>query len=202
MRKRLKGRVENGIVFLITSILAVSFRVVYETTHLLSGKNVLQLHLDQFPHQSQLNTTTVALQSQVLHNVLFPSLYPDSVDPFYTIPSDGTNLWDHPPTSQLLPDWMKAYFNWHKHQRQIIMTKDDDDVTKWESARWLVLQCLAGQDPQRCGGTADRLVRRPMTTCGWSAGWLAMWQNNQKILILALLVPFFLCGTRNLFPFY
>ena len=116
---------------------------------------------DTWTDSTTTTTTTVAMRSQVRPQVVVTQLYPDSVDPFYTIPSDGTNLWDHPPDSQRLPDWMKAYFNWHKHQRQTTMRiglSDDDGVTGWKHPRWLVMQCLAGQDPGRCGGTADRLV--------------------------------------------
>jgi len=181
--KRLKGRVEHGILFLIASILAISLRVVYETAHsphlvlLSSDKNILQVHLDQFSHHSfqEVNVTTVAMRrSQVL---VVPPLYPDSVDPFYTIPSDGTNVWDQPPTSQLLPEWMKAYFNWHKHQRQTVLLMKDD-VTKWKTQRWLVLQCLAGQDPLRCGGTADRLVRPTIQRL--VVGWLVAAYTVEK----------------------
>jgi hypothetical protein len=151
MRKHLKGRVENGLLFLIASVLAISLKVVYETTHsphLLSGTNVLQRHLDRFSHFSKINTTTttttVAMRLQVQPQVVVTQLYPDSVDPFYTIPSDGTNLWDHPSDSQRLPDWMKAYFNWHKHQRQtnmrMLVLSDDDGVTGWKHQRWLVMR--------------------------------------------------------------
>lgn len=74
------------------------------------------------------------------------------VDPYYNIPSDGTNLWDHDPT---MPEWMKAYFNWHKWRRQ---TWDPD---QWADDRWMIMQCLSSQDKRKCGGTADRLKPLP-----------------------------------------
>lgn len=74
------------------------------------------------------------------------------VDPFYNIPSDGTNLWDHDPT---IPQWMKAYFNWHKWRRQ---TWSPDS---WADDRWMIMQCLRSQDKKKCGGTADRLKPLP-----------------------------------------
>jgi hypothetical protein len=64
---------------------------------------------------------------------------------FYNIPSDGTNLWDDPSKTPKLPSWMKRYFNWHKHKRQTWSPET------FHQERWLVMQCLAGQD-RKCGG--------------------------------------------------
>jgi hypothetical protein len=89
-------------------------------------------------------------------------------DPFYNISSDGTNLWDDPNTK--LPEWMKAYMNWHKDKRQKWNTND------WESERWLIMQCLADQDKKKCGGTADRLKPLPFI--------LRVAYESQRILLI------------------
>jgi hypothetical protein len=75
-----------------------------------------------------------------------------SVDPFYDIQSDGTNLWDDDPG---IPAWLKAYLNWHKFQRTTW------DPNHWADDRWMIMQCLKDQDKRRCGGTADRLKPLP-----------------------------------------
>ena len=74
---------------------------------------------------------------------------------FYTVPSDGSgNIWDDESISPKLPQWMKSYFNWHKHKRR---TWSRDTFDK---ERWIVMQCLGDQD-RKCGGTADRLKTVP-----------------------------------------
>ena len=78
--------------------------------------------------------------------------YNKTLDDFYNISSDGTNLWDNDPR---LPQWIKTYLNWHKHKRKTWNT------INWQSERWLIMQCLAEQDKLRCGGTADRLKPLP-----------------------------------------
>jgi hypothetical protein len=65
----------------------------------------------------------------------------DETDPFYNIPSDGTNIWDN---STVIPDWMKTYFNWHKHKRMHWRQGN------WTNERWLVMQCLSYD--KKCGG--------------------------------------------------
>jgi hypothetical protein len=87
---------------------------------------------------------------------------------FYNISSDGTNLWDDPNTK--LPEWMKAYMNWHKDKRQKWNTID------WGSERWLIMQCLADQDQKKCGGTADRLKPLPFM--------LRVAYESQRILLI------------------
>ena len=76
---------------------------------------------------------------------------------FYTIPSDGSgNIWDDESISPKLPQWMKSYFNWHKHKRRTWSRETFD------KERWIVMQCLGDQD-RKCGGTADRLKTLPVS---------------------------------------
>ena len=82
--------------------------------------------------------------------------YNKTLDDFYNISSDGTNLWDNDPR---LPQWIKTYLNWHKHKRKTWNT------INWQSERWLIMQCLdekrGSKSPTICGGTADRLKPLP-----------------------------------------
>jgi hypothetical protein len=77
-----------------------------------------------------------------------------SIDSFYNMSSDGTNLWDNEDEFGSLPRWMKRYFDWHKHKRETWSPQT------WSSERWMIMQCLAGHDG-KCGGTADRLKPLP-----------------------------------------
>ena len=78
--------------------------------------------------------------------------YNKTLDDFYNISSDGTNLWDN---DLRLPQWIKTYLNWHKHKRKTWNT------INWQSERWLIMQCLDQKREEKthnsCGGTADRL---------------------------------------------
>jgi hypothetical protein len=87
---------------------------------------------------------------------------------FYNISSDGTNLWD---TDPKIPEWMKAYMNWHKWKRTTWNTQ-----TNWTSERWLIMQCFGDQDNKRCGGTADRLKPIPFM--------LRIAYKHQRILLI------------------
>jgi hypothetical protein len=87
---------------------------------------------------------------------------------FYNISSDGTNLWD---TDPKIPEWMKAYMNWHKWKRTTWNTQ-----TNWTSERWLIMQCFGDQDNKRCGGTADRLKPVPFM--------LRTAYNHQRMLLI------------------
>jgi hypothetical protein len=184
MKKRLKDRVNKRILLLIASALATSLIGLYETVHSphLSSTSPLKVRLDRF---SQVNTTVPTRQPP--QSDLLSAITPndaDRVDPFYNIPSDGTNLWDD--EDSRLPAWMKAYFNWHKYKRQ-----QPQDNRNWTQESWLVMQCLASQDPWRCGGTADRLVR----TGPWNG---KPYETDAPCMFLIWTVPF----SRNLFRFY
>jgi hypothetical protein len=99
---------------------------------------------------------------------------------FYNIPSDGTNLWDDPSQTPKLPSWMQRYFNWHKHKRQTWSPET------FNQERWLIMQCLAGQD-RKCGGV--RLSNN----------------NNSKIPWLHLFVPLGIirwCTCSHLFCYF
>jgi len=160
------------VLFLIVGLtLMTSFRFVYlgeedVTQRLSTDTTVQQLQLDQFRprNQSQIykdmnDINNLTSMEDILRRqdssepfpiVLIP--YVGSVDPFYNISSDGSedNLWDKDPS---LPEWMKAYFNWHKYKRQHHLHPDT-----WMKERWMVIQCLKDHDAHHCGGTADRLV--------------------------------------------
>ena len=92
---------------------------------------------------------------------------------FYSIPSDGTNLWDD---MEKLPTWIKQYLNWHKHKMQSLSNTGEYDDGSLQTERWLVMQCLAGQDYKKCGGTADRLKPLP-----WA---LRMAYLGRRILVI------------------
>jgi hypothetical protein len=79
----------------------------------------------------------------------------EALSAFYNIPSDGTNLWDKNPGK--LASWQIQYLNWHKDKRQSLAK----DNASWKTQRFLVMQCLLGQDQKKCGGTADRLKPLP-----------------------------------------
>jgi hypothetical protein len=134
--------------------LVVSLRFAFleaHPSHLRSPEYSLKVHLEGFRqgNHTQNHSPRIPPQdpSEPYPIVVLP--YNGSVDPFYNIPSDGTNLWDDDPK---LPAWMKAYFNWHKHRRTVM------DPNQWADERWMIMQCLASHDARRCGGTADRLV--------------------------------------------
>lgn len=169
MAVRLKGRAENILLVLMAVAVTLSLRVAFlesssSSQQTIRGKSnsissPLQLHLENFLQGNQTRGTTAPPDysstlippqdpSEPYPIVVLP--YNGSVDPFYNVPSDGTNLWDE---DLGIPAWMKAYFNWHKHKRQRL------DPTRWADERWMVMQCLASQDGKRCGGTSDRLVR-------------------------------------------
>jgi hypothetical protein len=153
MTRRLKSRVQNLLLLLMALALATSLLFAFiesNSTHN-STDTSFKVRLEAF---SQFNHTRgyypripPQAPSEPFPIVILP--FNGSVDPFYNIPSDGTNLWDN---DRRLPPWMKAYFDWHKHKRQLF------DPTKWADERWMVMQCLASHDARRCGGTADRLV--------------------------------------------
>lgn len=67
------------------------------------------------------------------------------------------NLWED---SEVLPTWMKEYFDWHKAQRSILNQENFRDF------RFIVMRCLAGD--ARCGGTADRIKTVPLII-DWAA---------------------------------
>lgn len=74
--------------------------------------------------------------------------------------ASSDNLWDDDPA---IPKWLKHYLTWHRYKvNQIFHNKKEGENIDWQSERWLVMQCLAHQDKQKCGGTADRL--KPMPT--------------------------------------
>jgi len=83
------------------------------------------------------------------HKHVIPSFYYKIPPRFQNV---STNLWTEDPD---IPDWMKAYLDWHSYQRTV--WKNEKDYTQ---SRWLVMQCIAELDPIKCGGTADRL--KPM----------------------------------------
>jgi hypothetical protein len=61
-----------------------------------------------------------------------------------------TDLWWD---SAVIPTWMKEYLEWHKQQRQQMLTP-----SKWNQTRYLVMSCKEGRI---CGGTSDRLKPIP-----------------------------------------
>jgi hypothetical protein len=113
-------------------------------------------HLEDFLNGSHIYTTEksdiITIDQPSYFDPPTYQFHNSSIDPFYNISSDGTNLWDDEPN---LSPWIKAYFNWHKHKRK---HWNGDD---WESERWMIMQCLADQDKRRCGGTADRIKTVP-----------------------------------------
>ena len=174
MVKRLKSQTETLLLLMMAIALAASLRLVFLDAHppgyrdhgssLSVADTSLQSHLDGFRGTHRNRTQGAILQSQYQPSgekipprnadtsEPFPiviQLYHGSVDPFYNIPSDGTNLWDDDP---ILPAWMKAYFNWHKYKREFLRPET------WGQERWMVIQCLTSHDRHHCGGAADRLV--------------------------------------------
>ena len=71
----------------------------------------------------------------------------------YTV--DSFDLWEGETT---LPEWMKAYFRWHKEtQSRLLMSMGDFD--KFKEFRFMILMCH--EKSTKCGGTADRLSAMP-----------------------------------------
>ncbi len=149
-----KGKTDKLFLFLISIV--VTARYVLVEHRPIDSSGVVQTHLEEFLHTLTRPNNTI---SSDIPDPLEP--YPivvtpyngTGVDPFYNIPSDGNNLWD---TDMSLPSWIKVYLNWHKWRRQTW------DPNHWADDRWMILQCLADQDKNRCGGASDRLKPLPM----------------------------------------
>jgi hypothetical protein len=78
-----------------------------------------------------------------------PKLPLPSFDMNFT--SDLSNIWDD---SAVLPQWMKDYFAWHRHQRSQITREN------WKQYRFCIMRCL--DSDSHCGGAADRIKTVPL----------------------------------------
>ena len=160
-------------VFVFLCALFLSFHLPSPLRNDLPNFHLLEFQSENI--QREISKPAAAFNSSASSKV-FPSLSSPRkslnpfVDPYYVDnvpPSDGTNLWDD---DSHLPDWAKAYFNWHKHKRKTW------NLVNYTSERWLIMQCLADQDKRKCGGTADRLKPVPFM--------LRMAYNSHRILLI------------------
>lgn len=80
------------------------------------------------------------------------------------------NIQTHKDTESNIPDWLKEYIAWHRHQRK------DLTLQNWnkDNRKYLIMQCL--ESDNRCGGTADRL--KPIPTL------LLLAHQFQRILLI------------------
>eukprot|EP00934_Nitzschia_sp_Nitz4_P004380 Nitzschia sp. Nitz4//scaffold378_size14206//221//1652//NITZ4_008946-RA/size14206-processed-gene-0.8-mRNA-1//1//CDS//3329549684//4370//frame0 len=152
--KPVKGKVKGISLLLFLAMLAGLYVFVAIPLDTLKSYEILgvQQQLEDFTHPTHtdwgLNLTNLD-PTEVYPMVVSP--YHGPIDPFYNIPSDGMNLWDN---DARIPEWAKAYFNWHKWRRK------NWDPNRWADDRWLIMQCIDRID-SRCGGTADRLKPVP-----------------------------------------
>ena len=79
--------------------------------------------------------------------------------------SHSPNVWGE---SNILPQWIKDYFTWHRHQKAQITPQN------WKEFRYCVMRCLTTDG--KCGGTADRIKTVP-----WILYWAA--RTNRILLI-------------------
>ncbi|CAB9500557.1 expressed unknown protein [Seminavis robusta] len=87
-------------------------------------------------------------------------------------PPKPDELWSK---STTLPDWLKAYFSWHKDQKAKITEEN------WKEQRYLVLTCY-GHNQANCGTVTHRLRLLPAQ--------LRLAAQSQRILLLHWDKPF------------
>ena len=90
--------------------------------------------------------------------------------------------------SSVIPDWMKAYFEWHREQRERLQ----QHPSQWSNSTWFrfyLVECT--QDYRACGGTADRLAPLPfhIAMANWTQRLLLIHWTKPAMLEHFLLPP-------------